>query len=113
MENIILIIVLYFIGTLVSDKANRNKRRKRKNHDKVDKTEPTFEIPSLNRDIPKIDSALKSKNEPAQAETQTLKPDAKINAASDKSLVLTKANVKTGVILAEILNKPKAYRRFR
>ncbi len=117
MENIILIIVLYFIGALVSDKANRNKRRKRKNHDKNGNSEPNFEIPSLDRDIPKIAGALKSENKPANneayqnTETQTLKPDAKTNIASDKSIVLTKDNVRTGVILSEILNKPKAYRR--
>ncbi len=119
MENIILIIVLYFIGTLVSDKANRNKRKKRKNHDKVGNSESNFDIPSLNRDIPQIENALKSENKPAQneayqkAETQNLKPDAKTNIASDKPVVLTKDNVRTGIILAEILNKPKAYRRFR
>lgn len=105
MENIVLIIILYFIGSLVADKAERSRRKKRGD----------FEIPPVYDEKLKLDTQFNTDAKPIE-EVKNLKSDDKKTEIkedafkSDKSLVLTKENVRTGFILAEILNKPKAYR---
>lgn len=163
MENIILIIVLYLIGTIVSDNAKRKKRRsqKRGKHTEENRVPPDFDIPPLDRDnpfdfeippvktkksqdfeIPKLEGAPKSKPAPGadgvyrEEEEKIVNPyldylkrDApknkektsgmeqniplKVDKVSKKSTKLSTENVRYGIIMAEILGKPKAYRRIR
>ncbi|MBP3723346.1 MAG: hypothetical protein J6I62_08870 [Selenomonadaceae bacterium] len=54
MENIILIIVLYLIGTMASDSAKRKKRRSQRRDTEAEENRmpPDFDIPPLDRDNP-------------------------------------------------------------
>lgn len=160
MENVILIIVLYLIGTMVSDSAKRKKRRSQrqgKNTEEnsvpqdfdippLDRDNPfDFEIPPVKKDesldfeIPKLEGAPKTKPEPGidgvyREEEEFKNPyldylqrDAsknkhktsdteqnvplKVENISRERNVLTKDNIRYGIIMAEVLGKPKAYRR--
>ena len=149
MENIILIIVLYLIGTIVSDNAKRKKRRSQRRDTEAEEKRmpPDFDIPPLDRDnpfdfeIPKIEGAPKSKPEFGpdgvyREEEKIVNPymdyikrDAsekkdktsdtkqniplKVEETVRKSTKLSTENVRYGIIMAEILGKPKAYRRVR
>ena len=163
MENIILIIVLYLIGTMVSDNAKRKKRRSQRRDTEAEENRmpPDFDIPPLDRDnpfdfeippiegkksndfeIPKIEGAPKSKPELGpdgvyrEEEEKIVNPymdyikrDApekkektsdtkqniplKVEEVAKKSTKLSTENIRYGIIMAEVLGRPKAYRRIR
>lgn len=145
MENIILVIILYFIASLVSDKANRNKRRKQRTLDNAKNGNSDFKVPpsgdnpfgfeisklegslkkifgSQSNDVyqeeePKVDNKyddyLKSGNKRSEVQTETSVSSLNHPDNKKESLILTKENVSTGIILSEILGKPKVYRRMR
>ena len=119
MENLILIIVLYVIGSLISDKANEEKRKKRKAERipaPTDTKLPPYDNP-FDFDIPKIegtpkdDPYLKYLNTAEKKEKRSKESeDTSIKSASieRKTFAISKDKVREGIILAEILGKPKA-----
>ena len=129
MEDIILIIVLYVIGTLVADKANSKKRKKKKKREDVNMSPPDFEIPTLKRDgslgdmlkdifsDPKPEPALNDSqepvNEPKIPPPKTPKPKVIVQETRKPTISLDRDTVREGIILAEILGKPLAKRRLK
>ncbi|MBR3623375.1 MAG: hypothetical protein IKN43_08520 [Selenomonadaceae bacterium] len=142
MENLILIIVLYVIGSLISDKANEKKRKKRKSSQIPQPTDIEIPLPNRNNpfdfEIPKIEGAPKSKSEPSSDGVYREEPkenpylkylnttaekkkqaeerdDASIKPVSGerKKFAIPINKVREGIILAEILGKPKALKRMR
>lgn len=148
MEDIILIIVLYFIGTLVADQAKRKKRKERREREQtqedslgdifgLDLPSSTQQESKPNFEIPKIAGAPKSKPEPGadgvyrEEDTQEVnkyqeylnrrsnaepknmreKTSLKVIEATKEQLTLSREKVREGIVLAEILGKPKAYKR--
>ena len=147
MENLILIIVLYVIGSLISDKANEKKRRKQKaEKNPANKIPQKADIPSSKRnspfdfEIPKLEGAPNSGPEPVlekpyeenheesykenrylkylnkkKEEKQIAEEAAQIRPLAQERRIsaLSRDKVREGIILAEILGKPKAlkYRR--
>ncbi|MBO6179219.1 MAG: hypothetical protein J6O04_08600 [Selenomonadaceae bacterium] len=137
MENLILIIVLYVIGSLISDKANEKKRKKRKAERipaPTDTKLPPYDNP-FDFDIPKIEGAPKDEPEPSLDLDEVYKEEPKdnpylkyLNTAEEKekrskeskdtsiksasierkTFAISKDKVREGIILAEILGKPKA-----
>lgn len=124
MENIILIIVLYFLGTLVTDKAKRKQRRKNNRNQResipIDfdmssaqkNNSWDFEIPELEgapNSKPNIDTDINFDEKPKEIQKEPIETTVK----STENLQLSSDNVRYGIVLAEILGKPKAYRHMR
>ena len=149
MEDIILIIVLYVIGTLAADQANRKKRRKKREDGE---RQPDFDAPPSRNDnpfdfeippiktknpndfeIPKIENASQKnsnantiyREEPKPNKYQKYLNERKkttpheetsntpitIGEIGKERITMSKERVREGIVLAEILGKPKAYGR--
>ena len=133
MEDIILIIVLYIIGTLVADQADRKKRKKKKKHYDVDtppasrETPLDFEIPTLKRDndfennfdVHETKSESDSNkyqeylNESKDSPLKSLETPIIVRETPKLETSLSRETVREGIILAEILGRPLAKRRLR